>query len=105
MLQPMALQMLGARRSGTEESVENSLSDRLCADQEGRKVAFTDDDPCRDIDGNLIEIAVYPESVSGYRAGRLITMASWLLRAITTSAVVSGSGFSSRCGRYGGMKT
>ena len=60
---------------------------------------------CRDNDGNLIEIAVYCESVSGYSAGRLITMASWLLRAITTSAVVSGSGFSSRCGRYGGMKT
>lgn len=35
----------------------------------------------------------------GYSAGRLTTMASWVLRAITTSAGVVGSGFSSRCGR------
>jgi hypothetical protein len=42
---------------------------------------------------------------SGYSSGRLITIASWVLRAITTSAGVVGSGFSSRCGRYGGTKT
>ena len=42
---------------------------------------------------------------SGYSSGKLITIASWVLRAITTSARVVGSGFSSRCGRYGGTKT
>jgi len=60
---------------------------------------------CRDIEGNLVEIAAYRSPSSGYSPGRLITMASWLLRAMTTSAMVFGSGFSSRCGRYGGIKT
>ena len=84
----------------------------------------------RDIDGNLIEIAVYlkvgradakaaargwgylalaggvprTRPQSGYSAGRSTTIASWVLRAITTSAGLSGSGFSSRCGKYGGTK-
>ena len=38
------------------------------------------------------------------RPGRLTTIASWLLRAITTTASVS-VGFSSRCGVNGGTKT
>ncbi len=37
--------------------------------------------------------------------GRLTSMASCVLRAITTTASVSGSLFSSRCGVYGGTKT
>ena len=40
---------------------------------------------------------------SGRRLGRLTTMASWLLRAMTTTAS-SAPGFSSRCGTYGGTK-
>ena len=60
---------------------------------------------CHDIDGNLIKIAVYwTRRSQRIQPGRLITMASWVLRAITTSAGVFGSGFSSRCGKCGGMR-
>jgi hypothetical protein len=38
-------------------------------------------------------------------AGTLTTMASWVDRAITTTASVSGDGFSSRCGTCGGTQT
>ena len=38
------------------------------------------------------------------RPGRLTTMASWLLRAMTTTASAS-VGFSSRCGVTGGTNT
>ena len=44
-----------------------------------------------------------PYDASGRRLGRLTTMASWLLRAMTTTAS-SAPGFSSRCGTYGGTK-
>jgi hypothetical protein len=37
--------------------------------------------------------------------GRLTTIASWVLLAITTTASRSGALFSSRCGVYGGTKT
>jgi hypothetical protein len=36
------------------------------------------------------------------RSARLTTMASWVVRAMTTIASPSGSGFSSRCGTHGG---
>ena len=39
------------------------------------------------------------------RLGRLTTIASCVLRAMTTTAGVSGDGFSSRCGVYGGTNT
>src|SRR5882757_5404436 len=42
---------------------------------------------------------------SAYNAGRLTTIASCVLRAITITAGLLGSGFSSRCGTYGGTKT
>lgn len=38
-------------------------------------------------------------------SGRFTTIASWLLRAMTTTASVSGEGFSSRCRAHGGTKT
>jgi hypothetical protein len=38
-------------------------------------------------------------------ASRLTTIASSVVREITTMASVSGSGFSSRCGTYGGTNT
>lgn len=41
----------------------------------------------------------------GHSAGTLTTMASWVDRAITTTASVSGDGFSSRCGACGGTQT
>ncbi len=41
---------------------------------------------------------------SAYRWGRLTTIASWVLRAMTTTASSPGSGFSSRCGTNGGTK-
>src|SRR5258708_1295017 len=44
-------------------------------------------------------------SGSAYSAGRLTTIASCVLRAITITAGLLGSGFSSRCGTYGGTKT
>ena len=37
--------------------------------------------------------------------GTWTTMASWVDRAITTTASVSGEGFSSRCGTWGGTHT
>jgi putative flavoprotein involved in K+ transport len=40
-----------------------------------------------------------------YREGTLTTMASWVDRAMTTTASVSGDGFSSRCGTCGGTQT
>ena len=43
---------------------------------------------------------IYPE-----RLGRLTTIASWVLRAITTTASSSGEGFSSRWGVKGGTNT
>ena len=39
------------------------------------------------------------------RRSRLTTIASWVVRAMTTTASVPGSGFSSRCGTNGGTKT
>ena len=39
------------------------------------------------------------------RAGTLTTVASWVERAITTTASVSENGFSSRCGTCGGPQT
>lgn len=51
-----------------------------------------------------IDEAADYERGSGYSSDRLTTMASWLVRAITTSAGVLASGFSSRCGTYGGTK-
>ena len=36
------------------------------------------------------------------RLGRFTTIASWVVRAITTTASSAGSGFSSRCGANGG---
>ncbi|SCG04796.1 UDP-N-acetylmuramoyl-L-alanyl-D-glutamate--2,6-diaminopimelate ligase [Streptomyces sp. MnatMP-M17] len=39
-----------------------------------------------------------------YSSGRLTTIASCVLRAITTTASSSALGFSSRCGTYGGTK-
>ena len=42
------------------------------------------------------------QSLRHCRSGRLTTMASWVLRAMTTTASTSGSGFSSRCGTHGG---
>ena len=44
-------------------------------------------------------------SGSAYSAGRLTTIASCVLRAITITAGLLGSGFSSRCGTNGGTKT
>ena len=41
----------------------------------------------------------------GQSAGTLTTIASWVERAITTTASVSGDGFSSRCGTCGGTHT
>ena len=43
-------------------------------------------------------------SATAYSSGRLTTIASWVERAITTTASLCGSGFSSRCGTYGGTK-
>jgi ribosome-associated protein len=43
--------------------------------------------------------------LQGYKAGRLTTTASWVERAMTTTASVSGEGFSSRCGTCGGTQT
>ncbi len=40
-----------------------------------------------------------------HSAGTLTTMASWVDRAMTTTASVSGDGFSSRCGTCGGTRT
>ena len=40
-----------------------------------------------------------------HSAGTPTTMASCVDRAITTTASVSGDGFSSRCGTYGGTQT
>src|SRR5581483_7939546 len=42
--------------------------------------------------------------LTGQRLGRLTTIPSWLLRAMTTTAS-SGPGFSSRCGTNGGTYT
>jgi len=44
-------------------------------------------------------------SGSAYSARRLTTIASCVLRAITITAGLLGSGFSSRCGTNGGTKT
>lgn len=41
---------------------------------------------------------------STYSPGRFTTIASCVLRAITTTASSAGSGFSSRCGTNGGTK-
>jgi ribosome-associated protein len=41
----------------------------------------------------------------GYSDGTLTTIASWVDLAITTTASVSGEGFSSRCGTCGGTHT
>jgi hypothetical protein len=40
-----------------------------------------------------------------YSCGTLITIASWVDRAITTTASVPEDGFSSRCGTCGGTQT
>jgi len=40
-----------------------------------------------------------------HREGTLTTIASWVDRAMTTTASVSGDGFSSRCGTCGGTQT
>lgn len=45
-----------------------------------------------------------PSAGSTYSPGRLTTIASCVLRAITTTASSAGSGFSSRCGTKGGTK-
>jgi hypothetical protein len=39
-----------------------------------------------------------------FSSWRFTTIASWVVRAMTTIASVSGSGFSSRCGTNGGTK-
>jgi len=43
--------------------------------------------------------------LSDHSSGTLTTIASWVERAITTTASVSGDGFSSRCGTRGGTQT
>lgn len=40
-----------------------------------------------------------------HREGTLTTIASWVDRAMTTTASMSGDGFSSRCGTCGGTQT
>jgi AAA ATPase domain len=46
-----------------------------------------------------------PGISSDHNAGTLTTIASWVDRAITTTASVSADGFSSRCGTCGGTQT
>lgn len=45
------------------------------------------------------------DSTGRHREGTLTTIASWVERARTTTASVSGDGFSSRCGTCGGTQT
>jgi len=53
----------------------------------------------------LRRIRTVAARVKTYSAGTLTTIASWVDRAITTTASVSGDGFSSRCGTCGGTQT
>ena len=50
------------------------------------------------------ELPAYSCAPRTNNPGRLTTIASWVLRAITTTASDAGSGFSSRCGTNGGTK-
>ncbi len=49
--------------------------------------------------------AATPSEMPGYSSATSTTIASWVDRAMTTTASVSGEGFSSRCGTCGGTHT